>query len=415
LRALAIEGFTELEIAAYDANEALRAQIKEYDRIAQQRQALVGLIGNAYGAADQFLGAAESRAFKLEVLANKLQLAGGTASVPEYVRAFAGISDEGIKSFVQQFLLLPDATIEAKQAILELGSSLLDISAQNEAAARSVFDRSISAERKLIEARATAARETIAQAEAITQSARNAARDLLGQGTTASFATQQATAFLDSTIQAIKTSGYLPDPAKLSDAISQSVRGLEDQFFATQADADFARVALAGKLNQIGDAGNSQLTIAKAQLKAAEDSASHLDALVDQMSGLNTALVGLPEAIRGLADAMLQRGTLGDIAKAPALAQYIQPIQGPSLAPISTPGPTFPYPLSVAGPDLPPPISTQGPTFPEMASMQADMSDLRQTMQQMLAKQDRGNFYAAITARNSDPNNVQLTENVDAS
>ena len=414
LRALAIEGFTELEIAAYDANEALRAQIKEYDRIAQQRQALVGLISNAYGAADQFLTAAESRAFKLEVLANKLQLAGGAASVPEYVRAFAGISDEGIKSFVQSFLLLPDAAIEAKQAILELGSSLLDISAQNEAAARSVFDRSISAERKLIEARATAARETIAQAEAITQSARNAARDLLGQGTTASFATQQATAFLDSTIQAIKTSGYLPDPAKLGDAISQSVRGLEDQFFATQADADFARVALAGKLNQIGDAGNSQLTIAKAQLKAAEDSASHLDALVDQMSGLNTALVGLPEAIRGLADAMLQRGTLGDIAKAPALAQYIQPIQGPSLTPISTPGPAFPYPLPVAGPDLPPPISTQGPTFPEMASMQADMSDLRQTMKQMLEKQDRGNVYAAITARNSDPNNVQLTENVDA-
>ena len=416
LRTLAIEGFTELEIAAYDANEALRAQIKEYEIIAQQRQALLGLISNSYSAADQFLSAAESRAFKLEVLANKIVEAGGQGSVPDYIKAFSTLGDAGIKSFVQSFLLLPDASLQAKQAILDIGTSLLDISATREATARATADRAIAAERKLIDARATAARETIAQAEAITESARNAARDLLGQGSTASFTAKQAAAFLDSSLQAIKISGYLPDPAKLSDAITQSVRGLEDTFFATQADADFARVSLAGKLNQIGDAGNSQLTIAKAQLKAAEDSASHLDMLVDQMSGLNTALVGLPDAIRDLADAMLQRGTLGDVAKAPELAKYIQPIQGPSLPPaISTAGPTFPYPVPIAGPDLPPPISTAGPTFPaEIGELRFEVAGLNRAMAQMVALQAENNGHAARTVINTDPNNIQLIEDVNA-
>ena len=133
------------------------------------------------------------------------------------------------------------------------------------------------------------------------------------------------------------------------------------------------------------------------------------------MSGLNTALVGLPEAIRGLADAMLQRGTLGDIAKAPALAQYIQPIQGPSLTPISTPGPTFPYPLPVAGPDLPPPISTQGPTFPtEIRELRSEVAGLNRAMAQMVVLQAEGNTHAARTVVNTDPNNVQLIEDVNA-
>lgn len=418
LRALAIDGFSALEVAAYDANEAIRAQIAEYERLAAQRQALTSLASTAYSAADRFLDPAQARAFRLEVLGQRAAQAGAGAPVADLVKAFDGISDAGIKAFVQQFLLLPGATVEAKQAVLELGTSLLDLSAASETAALDVLNRSVAAERKLIEARASAARETIAQAQAVTSAARNAQRDLLGQGATGAFATAQARAFLDTSLATLRASGYLPDADQLSAAIGQSVRGLGDTFFASQADAEFARVVLAGTLGEIGDAGAQQLDNAKAQLKAAESAAQSLDALLDQFSGLTGAIVALPEAIGAVIAAQMQRGTLGDIAKLPAIANFIQPIavpDGPGGP--STPGPLFPGLPSVAPIDVPilPPISTPGPTFPSaFEDVRNEVAGLRAVMVQMVALQAENNTHAARTVANTDPNNVQLVEDVNA-
>lgn len=140
LRALAIDGFSALEIAAYDANEAIRAQITEYERLAAQRQALTGLVDTAYGAADRFLDPAQARAFRLEVLGQRAVQAGGGAGAADYVRLFGQLDAAGVKALVQQMLLLPDLSIDAKSAILGIGTSLLDMADAARAATQPLTD-----------------------------------------------------------------------------------------------------------------------------------------------------------------------------------------------------------------------------------------------------------------------------------
>jgi phage-related minor tail protein len=155
-----------LELAALDpTNRAMQARVYalEDEKTALEAatkaaetasQAFLQLVNAAYGSADRFLDAANSREFKLAVLAHKLTQAGGLEDTQSYANAMGGMTAEDVKSFVTQFIY-SGASAEQKSVILEIGNSLLDMldkSAEaSKTAAKLIADERYGLEAKLLQ------------------------------------------------------------------------------------------------------------------------------------------------------------------------------------------------------------------------------------------------------------------------
>ncbi|RYE42611.1 MAG: hypothetical protein EOP24_31830, partial [Hyphomicrobiales bacterium] len=78
---------------------------------------------------------------------------------------------------------------------------------------------------------------------------RSNARDLYGEvQSTAAMQATQGNAFIAQALATAKRTGYLPEQDALQQAISGARSGLDNNNFASQVDADFARLVLAGQL-----------------------------------------------------------------------------------------------------------------------------------------------------------------------
>lgn len=173
-------------------------------------------------------------------------------------------------------------------------------------AAWSLLQRSVDAERTLAQARLDAAREQVELARGVVDLARGAARDLWGEvDTVAAMDASLAGRFIQDAVSAVRNTGYLPEQKALDEAITAARDGLSRTAYASRIDEERARRALAADLEQLGEKGQEQLSVAEQQLAAEETSLARLDELIlsakqqlDAARGIDISVRSVDEAVR---------------------------------------------------------------------------------------------------------------------
>lgn len=186
-------------------------------------------------------------------------------------------------------------------------------------AAWSLLQRSVDAERTLTQARLDAAREQVELARGVVDLARGAARDLWGEvDTVAAMDASLAGRFIQDAVSAVRNTGYLPEQKVLDEAITAARDGLSRTAYASRIDEERARRALAADLEQLGEKGQEQLSVAEQQLAAEETSLARLDELIlsakqqlDAARGIDTSVRSVDEAVRDFQAKLLEEKSGG--------------------------------------------------------------------------------------------------------
>jgi DNA-binding Xre family transcriptional regulator len=176
---------------------------------------------------------------------------------------------------------------------------------------------SIAAQKQQVQSQISSTQQTIATLQGLF--------DYLGQqtqqlyGDVASTSAQQAGQgqdFITEALSTLQKTGVLPDQQKLASAVTAITTNMSQQTYATQADADFARLVLAGKLSTLKDAAGLQLDTAHQQLLAEQNQLTELDRLatqaqaqIDALRGIDTSVKSVTTAIDNLARALLSEAS----------------------------------------------------------------------------------------------------------
>lgn len=171
------------------------------------------------------------------------------------------------------------------------------------------LQRSVNAQKQLAEISRQTALEQVNLVKGVLTTSRDAARNLYSQvGGTKDQAAAQGKDFIAQALLTAKATGYLPEQDKLAQAIQAANA---DQVYATQQDADFQRLVLAGQLAELGDLADGQLTEAQRLLKVQETELSRLDGILsaaqaqlDAINGVNTSILTIPLALQNFATAL---------------------------------------------------------------------------------------------------------------
>ncbi|MFM9880896.1 MAG: hypothetical protein ACKVOO_10860, partial [Burkholderiaceae bacterium] len=190
----------------------------------------------------------------------------------------------------------------AQQAIFDSLNQTLATARGNTDAAYAAEERLTNAKKAAITITRDLASQQISTLKGIFDNLKGNVKDLYNQvDSTRLQSAQQGNAFITQALATAKATGYLPDATALSDAITAA---RTDQVYATQNDADFARLVLAGKLDELKGLTGDQLTDAQRMLQAADDQLKALDqsleaarAQIDELRGINTGVQSLASAL----------------------------------------------------------------------------------------------------------------------
>jgi hypothetical protein len=80
---------------------------------------------------------------------------------------------------------------------------------------------------------------------------------------------------------------------------------MQSKVYASQAEADYERLVLAGELKDLQDLSGDQLTEAEKQLRALDNILGNARAQLDALNGIDTSIMSVEAAIQSLADAVL--------------------------------------------------------------------------------------------------------------
>lgn len=171
--------------------------------------------------------------------------------------------------------------------------------------AYSALEKAIARERDAVEVQRSLAAESVDTLTGIFETIRSNVRELYSEvGSTAAMQVSQANAFIDNALRAAQTTGYMPDGAKLSEAIGTARGGLSSGAYTSQFEADRDRLVLAGKLSTLGEITGEQLTTAERQLKYSEEQIEQLDKTLDYWRKQIDIASGTYQATLSVADAI---------------------------------------------------------------------------------------------------------------
>lgn len=188
--------------------------------------------------------------------------------------------------------------------------------------AYTALQRSVDAQRSLVQ-------ETINDTRAVFETLRDNVRSLYGEvGGTAAMQAAQGRAFIGQALSAAQATGYLPDGQKLQEAIGAVRSEMQSKVYASQAEADYERLVLAGELKDLQDLSRDQLTEAEKQLKALDDILDNARSQVDALKGIDTSVMSVEAAIQRLADALLEAKNPGLRDKYGMSAERLRELQG---------------------------------------------------------------------------------------
>jgi len=240
--------------------------------------------------------------------------------------SFRALVDNAMRDTSEAGLKTTAALLGVASALAHITPAAVDASIAMQAAANAAFEttktatdaalaavqRAIDAEKTRIGVIRTAAQESVTSIKGVFELLKAQVAQLYGTvGSTNTMQTAQGNAFITQALATAKATGYLPDQQQLADAIAAARGGLDPQEFATQFEADKAALVMAGKLSQLKDLAEPQLTLAEQALQVAQDQLTALDAQmvlaqqqVDALNGINTSVMSVTAAIAALASAM---------------------------------------------------------------------------------------------------------------
>ncbi len=164
------------------------------------------------------------------------------------------------------------------------------------------LERAIDAQRSIYEVQIDAAQDAVDEITSVFDVLRTSVAELYGSVGDASAI--NGSAFIDQALATAQKTGYLPDSTQLADAITAARGGVDSAIYASQADADFARLELAGRLDQLKTISGDQLTGADRALKVAQDQLDALDAMQATAKAQLDALDGISGMVLDIGTAM---------------------------------------------------------------------------------------------------------------
>jgi len=221
-----------------------------------------------------------------------------------------GIVDAWLQATGQTTLLRERelaAILPANRALQQLVWMYDDARTASDAALAAV-EKSIDAERELANTALNAREEAVTAVRSVFELLRDEARSLYGEvsSTSAMMAAQGR-----QTIGLALSGGAMPTRDELSGAISAVKNDIGKTQFATQFEADRARLVLAGQLSTLRDVSKDQLSeaeqavqIAKDQLKSLDDQLQAARDQLDTLRGIRVGVESLPEALANFARAL---------------------------------------------------------------------------------------------------------------
>ena len=308
LKELATEGMGALEIAAYEANEVLRTQI-------QQAQKMASAMGVFDSIAADFLSGDALRNYRALRIQERLRTEGFDISVSQILATSVQDFSTLLKELAVTAPSAAASLIGFYDAIKQLQGDPTAIARNATDAALAGTERAINAERTLTQTRIDGLREQEQALQSLFDLTKSAASDLLGTG---SGAKTQALKARDFIAQAAFDSlnGKLPDAENLSGAITDARRVLETSNYASRYEFERDRLILAGQLTTIREATGDQLEdtkdsirIAETQLKVLETSLQTARDQVSALRGVDTSVLGVKDAITKLQQAITAERT----------------------------------------------------------------------------------------------------------
>jgi len=237
----------------------------------------------------------------------------------------------------ERSLALRDATDESTRALMRQVFAQEDlrtaVQANLDAAnnAMAALQRAVDAQRKIYQSQADAAQEAVNEIKSVF--------DILGGGIRTLYSQVESTqiaaagrAFIDNALSNAQATGYLPESAALSDAVQAATN--DSTVYASQAESDFAKLALAGTIGKLQKLTGGQLTTAEKQLQTAKDQLTRLDDTLamaqkqlDAANGINTSVLSVAAALdafnkslMGIALSILDALKAGAIGSVDAIA-----------------------------------------------------------------------------------------------
>ena len=275
-RQIETEGYSEAERAAYDYVRSLQAQIDANEDAARAAEATAARIVQASSQAD----AARVALFRSQgrtVEADALQFSIDTAGM--------GAAELAIYRFTKAIQAQTAANEEAAAAAARAAASVEEAEAARVEAQRQAEIAAIESRRKAAQAAFDAAREQVAEMEAIGRLLGDSVRSIYSEV----LSTLQAQAsdgreFISRSLATAIATGYLPDAEQLSQAIDAARAGIQATPFASRADADFERLVLAGQLAAIDEINAGKKTTAELQLEVAERQLRQLERIREALN-----------------------------------------------------------------------------------------------------------------------------------
>jgi hypothetical protein len=311
--------------AATATRESFRAIVEAQDLTTESGQktyaALISVSGAFAGltpvlesvaaAVDTALGKMQADAASLAV--ELLAAQGDTAGAAAAQRAIdtAGYSDLAIAQYDANTATraLIESTLAAADAATALAAANLDNAQTAARDAMAALQRAVDAQRKIYQVQAEAAQGAVTEIKSIFDTLDRSIKTLYGQVDSAQSAAA-GRAFISNALANAQSTGYLPDSAALGDAVQAAMN--DSTVYASQAEADFARLSLAGTMGQLKDLTGDQLTIAEKQLQMAKDQLTRLDDTLvmaqrqlDAANGINTSVLSVEQALDKFAAAVL--------------------------------------------------------------------------------------------------------------
>lgn len=193
------------------------------------------------------------------------------------------------RALVESQMALGESGAPAVAALLGVSGAFASITQAADAAEQAskaslsgafgVLQRAVDAEKRLLDTRIDLARETSDTLDGLFGLLRDNVRELYGEvASTAAMQAAQGSAFIAQALSAARTTGYLPEQGALAEAIGAARSGIGATQYATQFEADRARLVLAGQLSELEGMAGEQLGTAERALKELRAQSDQLDA-----------------------------------------------------------------------------------------------------------------------------------------
>ncbi len=253
LRKLATEGMTEAERAAWDYNEALRAEIAARDKQTDLERQLLELSGDT----------AELRRRELAAL------------------------DPSNRALQQRIWAIEDE----REAVT---------------AAHDLFRRAYQRDRDALQAQAATLQSTISAISSAVGMLNSTANELWGSvDSTRQLLAAQGMVYIERALAGMRAGASVTDYAGLQDAIGAARNGITSGEYTSEFERRRDTKVLAGQLAEMGEIAGIQLSFEERQLKAVQTQIEQLDALANTADELVNGTAALSDTVRGYFDKLL--------------------------------------------------------------------------------------------------------------